>query len=151
MPLSKQPLRFLFAASLVLGGTACGSDDGEAGTHGDGHSDTDGSDPDAMVMWVDGNPPATVMAGEPLAASFMVHTTGDIHVTELRACSGADVADCGLGDMDSFESAPAPAVEGQEDTYAGELTLAAGDWTVVAFAHIGADPHVSMHANVTVQ
>jgi hypothetical protein len=144
----KRALGFFFAVSLVMVPAACDDGDAEADTQGDHHAE--GGDPDTSVMWVD-EPPAGVAASEPVTASFMVDTTGELHVAELRACAGAAITDCGLGDMDSFMSAPAVAVEGDHHMYMGELTLEAGDWTVVAYAHVGPDPHVSDPIHVTVQ
>lgn len=143
------------AVALITWMPACDGDEGDEGAdeHGDhehedhGDHGGEGADPDTMVAWITA-PSAMVAAGEPVGGDFHVHTMGELHVTEVRACSGADVAMCGLGDMDSFESSPAQ--EADEHGYEGALTLDAGEWTVVAYAHVGPDPFVSEPVNVTV-
>ncbi len=155
----------LFCAALTFA-SGCDDDDGDDGaetgshaTHGDhgdhgdhdDHSDhdggeSDGSDADTMLEWVE--MPALVDGA--VNASFMIQTMGELHVAELRACSGADVADCGLGEMGTFESVAAAAQDGMDHMRMGSMTLAAGDWTVVAYVHVGANPHVSDAVNVTV-
>lgn len=141
----------LLATTALIGLPAC--DDEESGdtghtSHGStGHHET-GGHADAEVMWME-PPPATATADAPIDASFMVHTEGEIHVTELRACMGADVHECGLGGMDSFDENVAAPADG--DHYAGSLTLPAGTWSVVAYAHVGPDPFISEHVNVTVE
>jgi hypothetical protein len=165
------PMSSLVAPSLVsralpvllplglFGLPAC--DSGDAGddaateggdTHADhgGDSDSDGADPDTMVEWVD-MPPSMVAVGEPVTATFMVHTTGELHIAELRACSGAGVADCGLGDMESFVSGAAMMTGTEGHTYSAEVALDAGTWTVVAYSHVGPSPFVSEAVDVTVQ
>ena len=101
-----------------------------------------------MVNWHN-EPPATVTVGEAFEAVFMIDTSGEIHVREARICEGADVADCGLGDMDSFTSVSATHDEGTGmDTVSITLDTA-GEYTIVAYTHIGADPHTSAGVNVT--
>ena len=150
---------FLLPA-LVLAMPACASGDGDdsadtgtdAGDHSDhgdhGATGDEGADPNAMVQWVQ-MPAATVAAGEAVTATFSITTTGELHVAEMRACSGAGVADCGLGAMDTFESTPA--TDQGDGTYTASLTLDPGTWTVVAYSHIGPDPHVSDSVDVTVE
>ena len=132
---------------------ACSDDAGDSAhdTHADTHDTHDthdtGSAP-ATLSW-DAAPPATATAGVEFTATFTVETEGEIHVTELRACAGEN-HQCGQGDMSTYDvSVPAPA---DGDVYAGAITLPdAGAWTVVAFAHVGADPYTSAHALVTVE
>jgi hypothetical protein len=110
-----------------------------------GESGSDTSDSEASVSW-HVEPPATATVGEPFDVMFMVQTTGELHVTDIRICEGADVVDCGLGEMSSFTGVIATEIDGM---YMASVTLeAAGDYTVVAYAHIGADPHVSPANNV---
>ena len=131
--------------SAETGGHA---DHGDHADHNHDGSGGEGADPNTSVDWIM-MPAATVAAGEAVSATFSVTTEGELHVAELRACSGAGVADCGLGEMDSFTSA---AGEDQGDgTYSASLTLDAGAWTVVAYSHVGPDPHVSASVDVTVE
>ncbi len=145
--------------TLPLSLSACDSsaddhgDDHADHTHGD-HSEThadhgdDTSDADAAVDWHT-EPPATATVSEAFDVMFMITTTGEIHTREIRICEGVDVADCGLGDMDSFISIAATHDEDSGMDSASVTLDAAGDYTVVAYTHIGADPHVSNAVNVT--
>ncbi len=147
------PVALLAAAACDSDSDDDGADTGtgaadEHAEHGQEVTGGEGADPNAMVDWVT-MPPATVAAGEAVTATFSVTTVGELHVAEMRACSGAGVADCGLGAMDSFESATG--VDQGDGTYTASLTLDAGTWTVVAYSHIGPDPHVSDAVEVTVQ
>jgi hypothetical protein len=138
---------------LTLGLPACDDDDGSDDAADTGHADhgADGetADPDTMVEWVD-MPATMVAAGEAVTATFMVHTSGELHIAELRACEGAGVADCGLGDMDSFVSGAATAGD-DPHMFSASIMLEAGTWTVVAYSHVGPDPFVSDPVDVTVQ
>jgi len=128
----------LFASTLCLG--AC---DPEA-EHADHGGET--SDEGTTLGWHEA-PPAAATAAEAFSVMFMVNTTGDIHVTEVRICEGVDVADCGLGEMGTFTSVTAMEANGM---YMANVTLdTAGDYTLVAYAHVGDDPHTSAGANVT--
>lgn len=150
--------RLLLSLCLALGASGCDSDDehdhdDEHGTDGDTHtehgtdSDSDTSDADASVAW-HAEPPAAATVGEAFEVMFMVNTTGDIHVTEVRVCEGADIAECGLGEMGTYTSISA-AMQA-DGMYMASVTLdPAGEYTLVAFAHIGADPHVSASVSVT--
>lgn len=160
-------MRHLFQASIVssvlaLGLAGCDSGDGstdtDSGTHGthethDSHDshDSHGSDTEsaeAEVSWLT-MPGATATAGTAIVASFTVETSGEIHVTELRACMGEN-HECGADGEESFDvGVPAPA---SGDGYEGELTLdTPGTWTVVAYTHVDANPHTSAHVVVTVE
>lgn len=135
----------LLAALVLIFAPSCDDEDS-----GDGHGDHGtGEHADAELEWVEG-PPATAAVGTPIEAVFAVHTEGDIHVTELRACMGQAVADCGLGGEESFDLTMPAAADGAN--YRGSLTFdTAGVWTVVAYAHVGPDPFTSAHAEVTVE
>jgi len=157
-------MRHILQASIVssvlaLGLAGCDSGDSstdtDGGTHGthdshdthshETHGDTESAE--AEVSWQT-MPPMAATAGVPITASFTVETTGEIHVTELRACMGEN-HECGAGGEESFDvGAPAPA---SGDAYEGELTLTAGTWTVVGYTHVDADPHTSAHVVVTVE
>jgi hypothetical protein len=70
----------------------------------------------------------------------------EVHVAQLRACMG-EVPDCGV-DTDELEE------YATEDagTWTAELSLpSAGTWTVVAWAHVDEDPHLSEPVTVTAQ
>ena len=149
-PLALPRVAVPLIACLALSMNACddGSSDDE-GTESHAEHGSDTSDGDASVNWHTA-PPATATAGEAFNVMFMIDTTGEIHVSEIRICAGAGVAECGLGEMGSFTTVAA--MENDEGMYMAEVTLAeAGDYTVVAYAHIGADPHVSEAHNVSVQ
>lgn len=161
MKLSSAARSLVLVPALALFGLAApagcddGDDaaDGDTGGHGEHgeHGGSDTADPDTMVEWTT-PPPATVAAGEAVEGTFMVHTAGELHVTEMRACMGHGVADCGSGDMDTFD-VTVPASDGTDAAamHTGSLMLDAGDWTVVGYAHVGPDPFVSDPVDVTVQ
>jgi hypothetical protein len=148
------------AASLLLALTlplvACdgGEPDGDPSseTHADTHADhgADTSDADTMIHWHE-EPPATATVEEAFDVMFMVHTEGEVHVREVRVCEGADVPDCGLGEMDTFTSLTAMHNEDTGMDMASFILDTAGDYTVVAYAHVGADPHISDAVNVTAE
>ena len=154
-PARAMSARTLFALAIAVAPGCDGDEDDAAdaetghGEHGEGDHDggTDGADPDTRIEWTMA-PPATVTAGSPVEGTFMVHTQGELHVTELRACTGHGVADCGLGQMDTFETVPA---EADGDAYRGALDLEVGDYTVVGYAHVGPSPFVSDPVDVTVE
>ena len=147
--------RLFLSLCLALGVSGCDDDSHDNHDSHDSHdshaehgtdSDSDSSDADASVGW-HAEPPAAVSVGEGFDVMFMVNTTGDIHVTEVRVCEGADTADCGLGEMGTYTSISASEADGM---YMASVTLdTAGDYTLVAYAHIGADPHVSAAVNVS--
>ncbi len=146
----------LATSSLVACDTGGGEDDDHGHhEHGETHhhegSGGEGmeSDPESVLEW-QSNVPITVAAGTEFDAGFTVETTGEIHVTEIRVCMGADVTGCGMGDMDSFDmSFPA---EDHGAHYHAEMTLdTAGAYTLVAYAHIGENPHHSEIHNLTVE
>ncbi len=117
-----------------------------AGACGD---DGDEVDPDeAHLMFVTA-PSTTLTAGTAVDVSWMVHTEGELHHTEIRACMGHS-ADCGLGDMTSFDENFA--ATNNAGTYEASVSLSvAGPWTIVVFAHVGATPHISEAIHATVE
>ena len=144
--------RVLAAGALLMMAPACdgGSDDGETGEHGDhtGSGEGSESDPDTSVEFTEDTPTA-VTVGTEFAAGVEVITTGALHVAEIRVCNGADVADCGQGDMDSFDMS-FTAEAHHTGHYEAMVTLdAAGDYTFVGFVHVGENPHYSEPMNVT--
>ena len=150
VPAVKESLKASLLFALVLAPMACDAEDDDGETHADhGHGD-ETSDADAMVNWHT-EPPATATVGEAFSAMFMVQTTGEVHTREARICEGADVADCGLGDMGSFTSVTANHDESTGMDMVSITLDAAGDYTIVAYAHIGADPHVSAAVNVSAE
>lgn len=131
-----------------------GEEHGEHGEHGDDDDDDhedhgdDTAGAEAALEWLT-PPPETATAGTPFRALFSVETEDEIHVTEIRVCEGADVEMCGHGGEESFDSNfPAPDSEGG---YEGEVTLDAGEYTVVGYAHIGPDPFTTHGHTVTVE
>ena len=143
---------FLAGVYALAMTTACGDDSHDTDSHDthnhDTHDTHDTESQPATIEWTE-PPPASAMVGVEFTASFTVETEGEIHVTELRACTGEN-HECGLGDASSFDvSVPAPDSDGVST---GALTLTeAGTWTVVAYAHVGPDPFTSDHVLVTVQ
>ena len=109
---------------------------------GDEHAD------EVHLHWIT-MPDATLTAGTAVPVSWSAHADGDLHHTEIRACMG-EVAECGLGDMSSFDENFAATPEGDNFTASVSLDVA-GTWTVVVYAHVDADPHISEAAIVTVQ
>jgi hypothetical protein len=96
-------------------------------------------------------PPATATAGAAFDVSWEVHnmTHDDLHHTEIRYCSGQDVADCGMGDTGSYTSVSGTMADG---TFTSSVTIAdAGAYTLVAWCHVGEHPHASDSYNVDVQ
>lgn len=135
---SNRSLRSLVLGSAcalgLLAVSACGGDE-------------DGAD-DAHLMFVTA-PGAAITAGEDVAVTWMVHTEGDLHHTEIRACMGHS-DDCGLGDMTSFDANFTGLMNGE--MYSTNVNIdTAGPWTIVVFAHVGETPHISeaVHATVT--
>jgi len=135
----KSTIRPVFAASAVLAllafTPACGDDH-------DAHDDPD----HAHLMFVTA-PPTAMSAATAVDVVYMVHTEGDLHHQEIRACMGHNAA-CGLGDASSFDQNFAGTKEG--DSYTASVMLAEGPWTIAVFAHVGATPHISdvIHSTV---
>ncbi len=106
-------------------------------------------DHDAAHLMFVGAPGATLTAGEDVVVTWQVHTEGDLHHTELRACMGHN-DECGLGDMSTFDENFSATLN--EETYSATLNLSvAGPWTVVVFAHVGETPHISEAIHTTVE
>ena len=123
-----------------------GDDDDDDDDHGDHGEGTAGSE--ATLDWVN-RPPEEATAGTPFRVTFSIETEDEIHVTEIRVCAGADVEMCGHGGEDTFDMTfPAPEVEAG---YEGEVTLDAGDYTIVGYAHIGPDPFTTHGHNTSVK
>lgn len=96
-------------------------------------------------------PPATATAGAAFDVSWQVHneTDDDLHHSELRYCPGANVTDCGMGETDSFTSVTGAVTEG---TFLAAVTIdAVGAYTLVAWCHVGDNPHLSDIYNIDVQ
>lgn len=133
--------RPLFAATALLAlaafAPACG-DDG------------DSSDPDAAHLMFVTPPPTAMTADTAVEVTYAVHTEGDLHHQEIRACMGHN-DECGLGDASSFDMNFAGTKEGE--AYTASVMLAEGPWTIAVFAHVGATPHISdvIHATVSAQ
>ena len=124
----------LALAALPLLGCDSGDDSGDDG------------EPQTQIVWSTA-PAETVAAGTPLSASFTVDTQGEVHVAQLQACMG-EVPDCGVeANYDLAEYATEDA-----GIWTGALTLdTPGTWTVVAWAHVDEDPHLSDPISVSVQ
>ena len=136
-------------AALAVG---CGDDGSDDHDHehqdaGADAGDTDAAVTEATLAWVT-PPPTTVVMDQALEGTFSVTTEGTIHVTEIRACEG-QVENCGLGGQDTYDlTAPATA---DGDNYTGSLTIdTVGTWTVVGFAHVDENPHVTEAVEVAV-
>lgn len=126
--------RAILALSLLA--FACGEDGPE-------HSD--------VHVQVTQAPPVTASAGTAFAVSWQVHNDSidELHHTELRYCQGADVTDCGMGETDSYTSVTG---ENTEGTFAASVVIdGAGAYTLVAWCHVGEDPHLSDLYNIDVQ
>jgi len=124
----------LVAATALMFAAAC-TDDEEGTVH----------------VMVTAAPPATATAGTAFDVSWQVHndTAADLHHTEIRVCEGASVADCGMGDTSSYTSHTGTNTEG---TFTASVQLdTAGAYTVVAWSHVGENPHVSDSYSVDVQ
>ncbi len=144
MTLSIKPSRFLssliLGSVLTLGISACSDD---------ANDDPDAADPDTAHLMFVTAPGTTLTAGQDEAVSWMVHTEGDLHHTEIRACMGHN-NDCGNGGMDTFDENFAGTKNG--DNYEGTVNIpTAGPWTIVVFAHVGETPHTSEAIHATVQ
>lgn len=127
------------AAVVAAVVSACFAGCDESGTEADAEAEG------VSVRW-EAAPPARVTAGEAFQAAWRVETSGDIHVSELRACRGV-VADCGLEGSDERVFA-----EGEGGVFSADLALpSAGSWTVVAWVHVDQDPHVSGPMTVEVE
>jgi hypothetical protein len=123
----------LFAALPLLACVADGNDD-DAG-------------PQTQILWQT-PPPDSVTAGDPLTAAWTVETEGEVHVAQLRACMG-EVPTCGVDGDDLEEYANEDAGTG---IWTAALTLpSAGTWTVVAWAHVDEDPHLSEPVTVVAE
>ena len=92
-------------------------------------------------------PPTAMTADTAVDVTYMVHTEGDLHHQEIRACMGHETA-CGLGDASSFDMNFAGTKSG--DTYTASVMLAEGAWTIAVFAHVGETPHISDVIHTTV-
>ena len=127
----------LLLSALVFA-PACG-DDGD-----------DQSADDAHLMFGIA-PPTALTAGTPVDVMWEVHTEGDLHHTEIRACMGHS-NDCGLGDATSFDEnfAATPVTDGEGFTSTITIDVE-GPWTIAVFAHVGETPHISdvIHATVS--
>lgn len=111
----------------------------------DGH---DHGPDEAHLIFVN-SPPTAITVNTPVEVAYQVHTEGDLHHTEIRACTGHST-DCGLGDASSFDVS-FPATAG-DDQYTATVTIdSAGPWTIAVFAHVGETPHISdvVHATVS--
>jgi thiol-disulfide isomerase/thioredoxin len=112
----------LFATGMGTMTMACGA--GEEG-------------PSAIVSWVT-QPPGLVERGELITASFTVETEEVVGTVGLLACSGA-VPECGLTGQDAV-GYMAGATPDENGVYTASLEITeAGNWTVVAYVHAGAD------------
>ncbi len=135
-----RPLLLGSALTVGLFASACGED----------HDHDHGGEDDAHLMFVDA-PAASLTAGEDAAVTWQVHTDGDLHHTEIRACMGHS-DDCGNGDTSTFdENFTGTLADG---TYSTNVNLAvAVPWTIVVYAHVGATPHISeaIHATVAAE
>jgi hypothetical protein len=125
-------LTSLILASALAFAAGCGGDD----------------DPDAAHVMFTGAPPASATAATAFDVMWEIHTEGDLHHSEIRVCDGADIGDCGMGDLGTFTSVTGSMTNG---VFTASVTLDAGDYTVVAWAHVGETPHVSDDYNVNVQ
>jgi len=118
-----------------------------AGACGEGHDDD--HDHDAAHLMFVAAPGATLTAGDDVAVTWQVHTEGELHHTEIRACMGHS-DDCGLGDMTTFDEKFAATLS--EETYEATVALSvAGPWTIVVYAHVGETPHISEAIHATVE
>ncbi|MCP4443963.1 MAG: hypothetical protein GY811_01275 [Myxococcales bacterium] len=125
----------LAVGTLAIG--ACGEDD-----HDHEHGD------EAHLMFVTA-PGTTLTAGEDAAVTWMVHTEGDLHHTEIRACMGHS-DECGLGDTTSFDLNFTGTMG--DDMYSTDVNIdTAGPWTIVVYAHVGETPHISDAIHATVE
>ena len=118
-------MRSLLIGILLLTLGACGDE------HGDVH-----------VMFTVA-PPASATAGTAFDVSWQVHNEShdDLHHSEVRVCDGGDVLDCGLGDTSTYTSVTGTL---SGDTYTASVALdTAAIYTVIAWCHVGEDPHVS--------
>ena len=123
------------AAALLLSLSAC-----------DEHEHTDLNH--AHLDWIDA-PAATMAVGTAGDIAWMIHTEGELHHTEIRACMGQN-AECGLGGVESYDENFQATMEG--DTYNASVTLeTAGTWSLAAFAHVGEEPNISEVVYVTVE
>lgn len=128
-------LRMGVVALALVFAAACG-DDHEHGT---------------VHVQVTSAPPATATAGTAFDVSWQVHnmTEDDLHHSEIRVCDGANVMDCGMGAQGTYTSVTGTMASG---TFTASVNLAtAGDYTIVAWCHVGENPHVSDIYNVTAQ
>lgn len=93
-------------------------------------------------------PPATVTAGEAFSVMVIVESDDDVHIIEVRACTGHGVADCGQGDAGSYTTFGCPIGRGH---CTSDVTLEAGHHTLVGWAHVGPDPYLTATVDVTAQ
>ena len=129
----------ILGSILILGLGACSDD----------HDHPDAADPDAAHLMFVTAPDTTLTMGEDVPVSWMVHTEGTLHHTEIRACMGHR-DDCGNAGMETFDENFAGTKNG--DTFEGVVNIpSAGPWTIVVFAHVGATPHTSEAIHATVQ
>lgn len=122
--------------------------EGGTGSEHEEHGEGDTGDEETSVTWMT-EPPATATLNEDWTASWMIATSGDLHHTELRICDGAEVSDCGLGESDSYSVISAMPTDNH--FMASTSFDTAGSYTVVAWCHVGPDPHVSSSVTITVE
>ena len=133
MPSANSPLTVLTCALLALASSiGCG---------------TENRADDALLIFIDA-PSIEIIVNTPKAVSYQVHTEGELHHTEVRACMGTSDT-CGLGDASSFDL-KFPAIEEAGMYDATIIFDTAGPWTIAAFAHVGETPHNSAVVHTTV-
>lgn len=89
---------------------------------------------EASLFFVSG-PPVSLTTSVAADVTYQVHTEGELHHTEIRACMGHST-DCGLGGETSFDLNFPATLKG--DTYSASITIdSAGPWTIAVFAHVG--------------
>jgi hypothetical protein len=96
-------------------------------------------------------PPASVAAGEAFDVTWEVinETHDDLHHSEIRVCDGAGVDDCGMGEQGTYTSVTGTMTDGVFT--ATVMFDMAGSYTLVAWAHVGDNPHVSDLYDIEVQ
>jgi len=111
----------------------------------------DGDDHGDVHVMVTQEPPSSADAGSAFDVSWMVHNDShdDLHHSEVRVCAGADVEGCGLGETDSYTAFGGEIVD---STYTASISLdTAGSYTMVAWCHVGENPHLSDAYNLDIQ
>lgn len=118
----------LALASVLAFAPACGEDDEHA-------------DPDHAHLAFVNAPATTLTTSVSTDVTYQVHTEGNLHHTEIRACMGHNTS-CGLGDASTFDVNFAATLSG--DIYTAPVSIeSAGPWTIAVFAHVGETPHIS--------